>query len=256
MSIPDETLMAFVDGELDAASRALVESALLQDPELAARVARHVALRQRLSSAYAMDLTEPVPQRLLDAANRPRMQTNNVVNLQAARDARSREVADGGTAPATSWRPAAAIAASLIIGFGLGYINRNHGQGDPTLARGADGALNARGALAQALSTQLAATQSVNAEIHIGLSFLAKNGDYCRTFAMSGSVRPSGLACRHQEQWRIESLGQSSDASAGNFRTAGTDLSPQILRAVEERIDGEALDAGAEAQALQKNWHK
>jgi hypothetical protein len=255
MSIPDETLMAFADGELDAASRALVESALQQDPELAKRVARHVALRQRLRSAYAEELTEPVPQRLLDAAQRPRLQKNNVVNLQAARDAKLREASDVGS-PATRWRPAAAIAASLAIGFGLGYINRNHGESEPALARGADGALNARGALARALSTQLAANQTAAAEVHIGVSFLAKNGDYCRTFSLSGSVRPAGLACRHEAQWRIESLGQSSDASAANYRTAGTDLSPQILRAVEERIDGEALDAGAEAEALQKNWHK
>jgi hypothetical protein len=255
MSIPDETLMAFADGELDAASRALVESALQKDPELAKRVARHVALRQQLRNAYAAELTEPVPQRLLDAAKHPRVPTNNVVSLQAARDAKSRETTDVGS-PATSWRPAAAIAASLVIGFGLGYINFNHGAGEPTLARGADGALNARGALAQALSTQLAATQDAAADVHIGVSFLAKNGEYCRTFSLSGAVRPSGLACRRQEQWRIESLGQSSDASAANYRTAGTDLSPQILRAVEERIDGEALDAGAEAEALKKNWHK
>ena len=255
MSIPDETLMAFVDGELDAASRALVESALQQDPELARRVARHVALRQQLRNAYAAELTEPVPQRLLEAARHPRVPTNNVVSLHAARQSKLRDSTDGGS-PATSWRPAAAIAASLVIGFGLGSINRNHAPSEPTLARGADGALNARGALAQALSTQLAATQGAAAEIHIGVSFLAKNGDYCRTFSLSGSVRPSGLACRHEEQWRIESLAQSSDASSANYRTAGTDLSPQILRAVEERIDGEALDAGAEAEALQKNWHK
>lgn len=255
MSIPDETLMAYADGELDAASRAQVESALHQDPELAKRVARHVALRQRLRNAYAPELTEPIPQRLLDAANRPRVQANNVVDLKAARNAKSREATEGGT-QATRWRPAAAIAASLVIGFGLGYINRNHSQSEATLARGADGALNARGALAQALSTQLAANQSAEAEIHIGVSFLAKDGDYCRTFSLSGSVRPSGLACRHDEQWRIESLGQSSDASAANYRTAGTDLSPQILRAVEERIEGEALDASAEAEALQKNWRK
>ena len=79
------------------------------------------------------ELAEPVPQRLLDAAKRPRMQpTSNVVNLQAARDARLREAG-------LMWaqlRPAggrlAAMAASLVIGFGLGYINRNQGPSDPT----------------------------------------------------------------------------------------------------------------------------
>jgi len=255
MSIPDETLMAFADGELDPAARAQVELALLEDPSLAQRVARHVALRQRVRSAYASELTEPVPQRLLDAARSQAGRTNNVVNLQAARDAKARDAAASKTA-AYGWRPAAAIAASLVIGFGLGYWDLYRDQTATPLARGADGALSARGALAKALSTQLAASQSASSEVHIGVSFLAKNGEYCRTFSLNGPVSPSGLACRHGEQWRIESLGQSSDAPSQGFRTAGTDLSPQTLRAIEERIDGETLDAAAEDQALHKNWRK
>jgi hypothetical protein len=70
-----------------------------------------------------------------------------------------------------------------------------------TAARGAGGALVARGQLAKALSNQLAAEQSRNSTVRIGLSYLAKTGDYCRTFALSGTVSPSGLACRHGEEW-------------------------------------------------------
>ena len=122
--------------------------------------------------------------------------------------------------------------------------------------RTADGSLNAGGALAKALSTQLVAAQSPSSEVHIGVSFLAKTGEYCRTFALQGSVSPSGLACRHGEQWRVESLGQTNDAQGSDYRTAGTDMSSQTLRAVQERIDGEALDAAGEAEALHKDWHK
>jgi hypothetical protein len=253
MSIPDETLMAFADGELDEAARAAVESALQSDPELAKRVARHVALRQRLQVAYSSDLNEPVPQRLVDAAKRLPAQTGNVVSLKEARDARLREAAT----PARStwrWRPAAAIAASVIVGFALGYSSRN--QGSTPLVRTADGALNAGGVLAKALSTQLVAGQSPASEVRIGVSFLAKNGEYCRTFALKGSVSPSGLACRDGEQWRVESLGQTNDADGSGYRTAGTNMSTQTLKAVEQRIDGEALDAAGEAEALRKDWHK
>jgi anti-sigma-K factor RskA len=253
MNIPDETLMAFVDGELDAAARAAVESALKEDPELAKRVARHVALRQRLRVAYSSELTEPVPQRLLEAAKRVPPQANNIVSLKDARGAKLREAADSSPS-AVRWRPAAAIAASVIIGFGLGYANRN--QGSAPLVRTADGALTAGGALAKALSTQLVARQNPGSEVHIGVSYKAKNGEYCRTFALSGTVSPSGLACRYGEQWRIESLGQSNDAAGSGYRTAGTNMSSQTLKAVEERIDGEALDAAGEAEALQKDWRK
>lgn len=255
MSIPDETLMAFADGELDAAKRSQVESALREDPELAKRVARHLALRQRLRTAYAPELADPVPQPLLDVARRAPLQADNIVNLQKARDAKARD-ASASRFSVADWRPAAAIAASLLIGFGLGYANRFQGQAEPPLARAADGALSARGALATALSTRLAAQDRTASEVHIGVSFLAKNGEYCRSFSLQGPVSPSGLACRHGAQWRIESLSQSSDAAGSGFRTAGTALSSQTLRAIEERIDGETLDAAGESQALQKDWHK
>jgi hypothetical protein len=256
MNIPEETLMAFADGELDDAARAAIESALKDDPELAKRVARHVALRERVRVAYSSELSEPVPQRLLDAARRATAQlgpATNIVSLKDARDARQREAAVIGV-PAPRWRSVAAIAASVVIGFSLGYANRN--QGASPLARGTDGALTASGALANALSTQLVAGQSPGSAVHIGVSFLAKNGEYCRTFALSGAVSPSGLACRQGEQWRIESLGQSNDAAGSGYRTAATNMSSQTLKAVEERIDGEALDAAGEAEALHKNWHK
>jgi hypothetical protein len=194
-----------------------------------------------------------VPQRLLDAAKRAPAHSGNVVSLKQARDAKLRDAA----IPAQStwrWRPAAAIAASVIVGFALGYANRN--QASAPLVRSADGALTAGGALAKALSNQLVAGQSPGSEVHIGVSFLAKSGEYCRTFTLKGSVSPSGLACRHGEQWRVESLGQTNDADGSGYRTAGTNMSSQTLKAVEERIDGEALDAAGEAEALHKDWHK
>src|SRR5256885_438663 len=50
MNFSDETLMTYADGELDAASRAVLEAAMAADPQLAQRVARHRALREHLGS--------------------------------------------------------------------------------------------------------------------------------------------------------------------------------------------------------------
>jgi len=61
MNWTDEALMAFVDGELDAAQRADVERALAGDAVLQARVAKLQAQRRRVSAAYAPVLDEPVP---------------------------------------------------------------------------------------------------------------------------------------------------------------------------------------------------
>ena len=68
MTISDETLMAYVDGELDVAGRASVEAAMQQDPGIGKRIARHRALREKLQGAFSAVLEEPVPDRLIQAA--------------------------------------------------------------------------------------------------------------------------------------------------------------------------------------------
>jgi anti-sigma factor RsiW len=254
MTISDETLMAFADGELDDAARAAVELALRTDPQLAKRVAEHRALRQRIQAAYSAELSEPVPERLLSAAKRRADASGtNVVNLQDARDAMARDTARARPLR-TWWRPAGSIAASLIIGLGLGY-GRWH-QSAP-LTRNAGGALVASGQLAQGLSQQLAADGSAAAAVQIGISFLARSGDYCRTFVLSGAISPAGVACHHGQEWQILTLSQSaaSGSATAGYRTAASEMSPAILQAVQELISGEPLDATAEAAARSKGWN-
>ncbi len=64
MNWTDDTLMAFVDGELDAAQRADLERALVGDVALQARMAALQSQRQRVSAAFATVLDEPMPDRL------------------------------------------------------------------------------------------------------------------------------------------------------------------------------------------------
>ena len=68
MTISDEQVMAYVDGELDAQTRNEVERAMESDPEVARRVARQRALRNKLRAAFNNVLNEPVPDRLVSAA--------------------------------------------------------------------------------------------------------------------------------------------------------------------------------------------
>src|SRR6202166_4682655 len=91
MTISDETLMAYADGELDAAARAAVESAMREDPRIEKRVAAHRTLRRKVQAAYSAELSEGIPERLLSAARgAPSTQGSKVVNLQAARAAMER----------------------------------------------------------------------------------------------------------------------------------------------------------------------
>jgi hypothetical protein len=253
MTISDETLMAYADGELDAAARAAVESAMREDPQIEKRVAAHRTLRRKVQAAYSTELSEGIPERLLTAARgATATQGSKVVNLQDARAAMERHKSHARPLP-TPWRTAGTIAASVIAGVGLGFFM--WGRTESPLMRSAGGALVARGQLAEALSNQLAADQSRSSAVQIGISFRAKSGDYCRTFALSGAVSPSGLACRHGEEWQVQALTQGPGAVVdSDYRTAGSAMSAAILKSVEGQIAGEPLDQAGERAARQRGW--
>jgi hypothetical protein len=249
VTISDEMLMAYADGELDAATRASVEAAMREDPQIGKRIARHHALREAMRGAFSAALDEPVPDRLIAAA---RGQTAAlkaaVVDLSLAREAARQKVS---TAP--RWRPAA-MAASLLLGLGVGFLAW-HGP-RALIQPGADGWLIASAALAEALSTQLSDDRAADRVAITGLSFRNMSGAYCRTFSLTGSDTSSGLACREGADWRITALVQAPRAAAnsGNFRTAAAEDSPAIRAAVEAAIAGEPLDHAEEIAARQAGW--
>lgn len=254
MTISDETLMAYADGELDAAAREAVESAMREDPQIEKRVAQHRALSRRVQAAYSAELSQDVPEPLVAAARgAASTRRGKVVNLQDVRAAVGR---NGSRAQPLRprWQTAGTIAASVILGIGLGFFM--WGRTESPLMRGAGGALVARGELAAVLSNQLAAEQSRTSTVQIGLSFLAKSGDYCRTFSLSGATAPSGLACHHGEEWRVRDLTQVPEGKAGDseYRTAGSGISATILKSVGEQIAGEPLDQAGERAARGRGW--
>jgi hypothetical protein len=254
MTVSDETLMAYADGELDGAARAAVESAMRDDPQIEKRVEQHRALRRRVQGAYSAELSAGVPEHLLAAARGGASAPGSqVVNLRDAREAIERKTSRAGPRR-PQWRTTGSIAASVILGLGLGYFMWGHL--DSPLMRSADGAMVARGQLAKALSNQLAADQSPASAVRIGVSFLAKSGDYCRTFVLAGANPPSGLACRHGEEWQVLTLAQETGVAAGEsaYRTAGSGISATILQSVEGRIAGEPLDQGGERAARERDW--
>ena len=248
----DERWMAYVDGELDAAQRAAFEAALENDPQLAQRVREQQALRRRVADAFASDLDEPVPERLLAAARARPAAAPEPIDLAHVRDERARRqraVRDW------RWPEWGAIAASLLIGVLAGRMV----EGDVTtpFASGAGGALVARGPLAAALTEQLASSVPADATVRVGISFVARSGPYCRSFVMTRPNELAGLACREGGQWRVQLVAPPArDDAAGGYRAAGTALPPALLRAIDERIAGTPLDAAAEAEATRRGWQR
>jgi hypothetical protein len=246
--ISDETLMAYADGEADAVTRAQVETAMREDPHIAARVEQHRALRELMRGAGSSVLDEPVPERLI-AAVRGRTSPAGVADLSRAREGRAAR-----NAPARwrGWQPTA-MAASLLLGLGVGYVAW-HGSG-ALIRTGSGGGLVAGAGLADTLSSQLSDDRSPARLASTGLSFRAKTGEYCRTFTLAGADASAGLACHEGNGWKIKVLVQSpSEGSGTNFRTAASGLSPAIRAAIDGSIEGEPLDHAGEIAARQAGW--
>jgi anti-sigma factor RsiW len=261
MTISDETIMAYSDGELGGEERAAVERAIRENPELEKRLARHRALRDRITLAYSAELSEPVPERLLAAARRAATSptTGKIINLNAAQAAMARQAARAGSRAANEssykpgWRSLGGIAAGILLGLGVGYGLWQQGGGP--IARDAGGALIATGGLKSALTTQLASEQTPTSRVHIGITFQDRAGRFCRSFALSGAAAPVGVACHHGAEWQIESLMRGpAGEDGGQYRTAGTEMPPLLLKSIEAEISGEPLDQAAEAEARQQGW--
>jgi len=99
--LPDEEaeLHAYVDGRLDAVSRAAVEARLAGDEDAAARVRAWRQQRHALRTLHPEMLQDPVPAHLLEAAMRL--------------DRRSNRIAQ--------WQRWGGMAAAVLLAFGLGW---------------------------------------------------------------------------------------------------------------------------------------
>lgn len=247
MSISDETLMAYADGELAQPEREEVERAMRGDPELAARVARHRALRADVFGAFAPVLEEPLPARLTAAALPDKVP--RLADVAAAVPAAPRVPRHG-----WSWAEWGGMAASVAVGVLAGSVLLGGNQSQSGIAS-AGGALVATGALAQALSSQLAGSAPRGAldgaNVTIGVSFAAKDGAWCRSFRIGMAA---GLACRSGAQWTLPVMAEVERGAAGDYRQAGSAMPAAVLEAVDARIAGAALDAEGERAARQAGW--
>ena len=277
MSIPDETLMAYADGELEPAQRADVEAALAADPKLAERVARHRALRRKLNAAFDPVLLETVPNTLVatvhtspaaipGTASEPGATAERgatVTDLRRVRAARAAE-AKGAAAFARradlprrpwTWFEWAAVAASIATGAVIAHLALRSPGGNRIGTEG--GQLVAQADLADALSSQLAIDQPVDAPVQIGVSFKSKSGETCRTFTVKEQNVLGGLACHEGKEWRVQVLANAPAGanSQGGYKPAGGSMPAAVLAAVEQQIEGEPLDAAGEAAARERAWH-
>lgn len=234
MTVTDDMLMAYVDGELSQAEAEAIEVAAAGNPDVAARLARHRLLAGAVTGAYADVVEEPVPERLTALLG-----GGKVVSLDAARQRRA-------TPAWGRWGTiAAGIAAGLVVGLTLP-------RGEAPLV---GGDMRAKGQLASALDSQLASAPVEGAVVKVGLSFRAQDNRYCRTFTVAKGQGSAGLACRDADGWTVRmAVAQGAAGPGGDYRTAASGTPPEVLEAAQAIMAGEPLDAAGEAAAKAKGW--
>ena len=90
------------------------------------------------------------------------------------------------------------------------------------------------------------------------LSFLGKNGSYCRQFLLkrTNSSGSNAVACRQPDgNWKLEILVAAKvNKAGGRIRTASALTSPEV-DLVLDRLMGEiALDASDEIELIERGW--
>jgi hypothetical protein len=248
-TIPDETLMAYVDGELPADEAARVAARLETDAEARARADLFVQSKALVGGAFAKLLSEPVPERLLAAAAGP------TVSRAPAREGTAAPPADvvpfkPKAAPMARpavrvWPTAMAASIAALVAGGLGYLV---GQSSIAPVAPAPSAFNlaAPSVLAAVAATPDGDSRDVERlTVTVTGTYRMNDGRICRTVDASHQTAPQralALACQQGTAWQLTASFPIPTSDAGAIRPASAS---NALDAV--------LDAGGAGEALNRS---
>ena len=248
--LEEETLIAFVDGELTPSEADRVAKAQARDPEVAARIEALRRTADLIKNTYAPVGEAAPPQSLIDAVTRLSQDhdaaARPAVQRRAGLAAQVMESIRRSLRPANVWLAPAGAAAGLALGFFL-FAGET---GQPFSLDG--GQTFAAGRLAAALDRQPSG-ESADGVTTIQLSFDAQDGRTCRSFLHE---QTAGLACRQDSGWRLERLASVQGQEAHAFRTAGAAMPADLLETIDRLIEGEPLDRTEEAARIADQWRR
>jgi len=247
LDITDELLVAYVDDELDAAQRAMVNATLERDAVLRCRGEEMRLSRDLLREAFPLQSPETVPVRLEAAAER----------LAAVCTRQPRRARHD-----FSLRPKYAVAAALVVCAvaGAAYVAWQPVKPTPqrvTAVAQIDLGNPLHTLLESTPSAQVVEVPEEGAALRAVLTFRANDGRFCREFEIFASARAStGIACREKGQWRteVQSSASATLASSNYYTPAAGSDDPAIAAVVDKLMQGEPLDVEEEAQVLAAHW--
>lgn len=264
MQIDDETLIAYLDGQLPEADYGPLEQALAEDAALRQRLERLVDSGELARRSFDAVLLEPVPPTLIAA-------------IWRAPDPRARRPSTGSTAPgeapwwlrwlglAPGQRPWRALASVLVLAVGatLGWqalqpseevrwsLREGQAVNDPSLA------------LALDVSPSGRVLRTASGAVEVLASFEQNTGGHCREFNRStprGTRDELGVACRAPGgEWRLEFLSVEERVAEGgpsSYQTASDHQHEAADRFLRQRVKQPPLEAAEEAALISRGWQR
>jgi hypothetical protein len=261
MTLDDDTLIAYLDGQLPESDYAPLEQALKNDVALRTRLQALAESSELARRAFDPVLLEPVPPALIAA-------------IWRAPDPRARATARrAGSAQPTgllAWlgltsgpRAWPALASVVVLGQGMvigwqlltpaGDVRWALREGAPV----SDEAL----ALALEVSPSGRVLRTAGGAVEIVASFEQVGGGHCREFnrnSPDGSLDELGIACRNaQGDWQIELLvaedRPSQDGQSG-YQTASNKQHEQADAFLRDRVQGLPLNEAQEQALIERGW--
>ncbi|MCU0902542.1 MAG: zf-HC2 domain-containing protein [Tabrizicola sp.] len=224
MAITDELLMAYADGELDAAEMAEVERAMAEDESLAERVAIFADTRRAVKDAYpapapvSADLAARV--RAMTEAAEARPATAAVIDLAARRK------------PAPVWSLAMAASLALAVGLAGGWYVGTGASGGEGLRLTALSDPAISGALATVAAGERLELADGNAFAAIA-TFRTADGEVCREFEYDQAAGSTyvAVACDQSGTWDLRFAVASAPDDGGYAPASSLDTLDAYLEA-------------------------
>ncbi|MAN50784.1 MULTISPECIES: anti-sigma factor family protein [unclassified Marinimicrobium] len=243
MNINDETLSAFLDGELPPAEMEQVRVRLAEDPALADRLAELSAVDKLVSErAHAIDerpLPSGIQQMLAEDDAKP--ESAQVIAFPLWRRARQALNAQTG------------IAAAIALAFGFGLAEVTDNVGSPQI--------DAFQPVAERLETLPSGTTEAlpdGREITPRLTFVNRDGQHCRQYRVTGAgERSENIACRAQQTeagWEELASIRQRATEPGSYQTAsGGSL---LDSALDQMMAGGIIEPEQEKQLIERDWQQ
>jgi len=225
--VNDETLCAYIDGELDADAHERLDRIIAVNPGIALRLEQLRRADDALRAALAPD-EEP-----------------KVVPFTPKPAAPSRDW----SGMARRWAP---LAAASLIGVLVGmFAPTPYSVGDPA-------------AVSAALSRVLDETPSgeiatlANGNVILAQTLITDEGIACRQYRIEGETSAvDSVACREDGAWRLRAqLAVAEAPNTADYQAAGADSADPLTAAVDALGNPSVLDETEEAQAIASEWRR